>query len=249
MAGDNPNRRQVTVAVVAAGFVMLIFGLTYRVVEARLSAPVSSTPIDPDALEPLPMQIGDWTGQDVPLDEAETLMPKIRAEAYINRAYSRGLGPGSVSLFIAASGTTGGTLTGHPPEICNVGSGYTPGDHHSMELSLGDGIRLPCRILEFSRGSLSNVERKTVLYYYMADEHFCGNRSALRYKVRRGANIVRCVAQVQIASSSKETLTADMASRLASDFAVDSAPAIVELLKDIGNDQGADTYRQSQQSE
>lgn len=238
MINDNPNSkcRPAVAAAITASFMILILGLTYRVLAARLLTPVSNSPIDPNALDGFPMQIGDWTGQDLPLDE--TIPRQIGADAYINRRYSHRSGIGSVSLFIAATGVTR-MLVGHPPEICNVVAGSTLTDDQSVELPLDDGTMLPCRILQFSRGSVLDPEKKTVLYYYMAEGQFCGNRSALRSKVRRGSNIVNCVAQVQIAASSAETATADSATRLACAFAADSASSITMLFEDLEKDRSS----------
>ena len=237
MTSENLNRRSIVAAAITASFMILILGLTYRVLAARLLTPVSNSPIDPNALEGFPMQIGDWTGQDLPLDE--TIPGEIGADAYINRWYSRRIGSESVNLFVAASGVTAGTLVGHPPEVCNVMAGSTLTDDQSMELPLDDGAMLPCRVLEFSRGGLLAPEKKTVLCYYMADGQFCGNRSVLRSRVRRGSNMVNCVAQVQIAASVGENLTAVAATRLVCAFAVDSAPSIAHLFEDIEKDRNS----------
>ncbi len=67
---DNPNRQPVIVAAVVAGFLMLVSSAAYRVLAARLAAPVNTTLLSPAALERLPLQIGNWAGQNVPLDEA-----------------------------------------------------------------------------------------------------------------------------------------------------------------------------------
>ena len=239
MINDDPNSkcRPAVVAAIAASLLVFISGLTHRGLAARLLTPVSNSPIDPNALEGFPMQIGDWTGEDVPLDEA--IQREIAADACINRRYSRGNAGESVSLFVAASGVTAGTLVGHPPEVCNVMAGSTLTDDQSMELPLDDGAMLPCRVLEFSRGGLLAPEKKTVLCYYMADGQFCGNRSVLRSRVRRGSNMVNCVAQVQIAASVGENLTAVAATRLVCAFAVDSAPSIAHLFEDIEKDRNS----------
>jgi len=243
MTSDNLNRRPVIAAAITAGFLILILGLTYRVLAARLLTPMSKTPIDSTALERFPMQIGDWTGEDIPLDEAEVILDKIYAEASINRLYSRDNGVESISLFIAASGVTAGTMVGHPPEVCNVRSGYTLMDQRFVELPLGDEMKLPCRIVQFFRGSLLDAEKKIVLYYYVADGQFCGDRSQLRSRVKRGSNMVNCIAQVQIIASSKGTLTTDSMVRIVSDFAVDSASSIAELFEHIQKDQNVDSPR------
>lgn len=234
MTSANPSHRPVIVAAVAASLLIFVLGLTYRALAARLSAPVSKTPLHPDALERFPIKIGDWTGHDVPLNEAVLL--EIGADAYINRRYSHGNAEEAVFLFVAASGVTTGTLVGHAPEVCNVWSGHKLTDQRSTELPLGNGTNLPCRILQFSRGEPVGPEQKTVLYYYMADGQFCGNRSQLRSRVRRGPSMVSCVAQVQIVASSIDAVTGDSATRIVSDFAIDSASAIAELFQHIEGD-------------
>jgi len=237
--GENSDRKPV-VAALAASALMLTFGLVYRPLAAQLSSPVSRTPLNPAALQDFPMQIGDWTGEDVPLDEAEAILDQIRAEASINRRYSHCNGSESISLFIAASGVTGGTLVGHPPEICNVSNGHVLTDQRSAELPLDNGMRLPCRILQFSRDVQLDREKKTVLYYYMADGQRCGNRSELRSRVRRGSSMVSCIAQVQIVAS---------ATRIVSEFAVDSASSIAGLFEHIEKDWNRDSHHEVQDGE
>ena len=239
MISDNPNRKAAIAAAIAASLLMLVFGLTYRVLAAQMPTPTGTSPLDPDALAGFPRQIGDWKGQNVPLDEA--VLREIGADASINRLYSRGRGSELVSLFIAASGVTVGTLVGHQPEICNVWSGYPLTYDRSTELLLDNGTNLPCRILQFSRGGPLDTEKRTVLCYYMADSEFCGNRYVLRSRVQHRQSMVHCLAQVQIVASSKEALDADSMIKIVSDFAIDSAPSIAELFAHIQNNQSADS--------
>ena len=186
------------------------------------------------------MQIVDWTGEDVFMDG--DVLRKLGAEASINRRYSRSSGLESISLFIIAKGVTL-NLVGDAPEICNVVNGYTLMDQRFVELPLGNGMKLPCTILQFSRSGSLDEEKKTVLYYYMANSEFCSSRSVLRSRVRRGNSIVRCVGQVQIAASAAGALTADSATQLVCDFAADSAVAISELFKQIEEDQSVNSLR------
>ncbi len=243
MTNDNPNRRSIIVTAIGASLLVFALGLAHRVLVARLSTPRSKTPIDPAALDGFPLQIHNWTGEDLPLYESEVIMDMINAEANINRRYSQDDGVGSVSLFIAASGTTAGMMVGHAPEVCNVLSGYSLVDQRFVELPIGDGTKLACRIVQFSRGGSLDPEKKMVLYYYMADGQLYANRSQLRFRVRRGPNVVNCIAQVQIAVSSIGILDADSMVRIVSDFAVDSASSIAELFEHIQKDQSIDSPR------
>jgi len=243
MANDNTNRGPAVVPLIAASLLMFALGLTHRALPARLLTPLSTTPIDPAALERFPLQIGDWIGEDVPLDE--TIPRKIDAEACLNRRYTRRLGSESVSLFMAASGTTVGHLVGHPPEVCNVLSGSTLVDRHTVKLSLNNGMELPCLVLHFSHAGLLDSVKNTVLYYYVADGQYYDDRSLLQLRIRRGPSMVHCVAQVQIVASSTETRPVDSMTGIVSEFAVDSASAIVEMFQRIEENQRSGQSRKT----
>lgn len=239
MKSDNPNRAPATVAAIAAGLLMLVFGTTYRVLEARLAAPVNRTPINPAALERFPLQIAGWTGQDIPLDDA--VVRATGTDARINRGYSRHNGLESVSLYVACGANARGLMV-HRPEVCYIGAGWTLLDRRSMELSLADGTKLPCSIFEFSRGGL-DARRMTVLNYFIVDGQHCGDASLLRSRAWRGSGTVSYVVQVQIAAS-QETTTGGSATTLVCAFAVDSASFIAQLFEDLEKDRNLGEIRE-----
>ena len=227
MKTENQNTRPVMIAAITAGLLMLVFGLGYRVLAARLSAPVNTIPMLPGALERLPLQIGGWAGQKVPLDEA--IVRATKTEAHINRRYSRHNSSEYILLYVAY-GVRARDLMPHRPEVCYTGAGWTLTDKNSMELPLSDGMKLPCNVLQFSRGTL-NTKKTVVLNYYIVDGQYCGDVSLLRSKAWRGSGTVRSVAQVQIVASVAYNLTADSAERIICNFAVESAPSISRLFE------------------
>ena len=233
---DGPNQRPLVAAAVIASFLMLVFGLGYHVLAARLRAPVNTTPISPDALEGLPLQIGDWTGQDVPLDE--DIVRQTDTDAHINRQYSRHGGLESISLYIA-SGVKARDLAPHRPEVCYTGASWTLIDRDSIELPMDNGAKLPCNILQFSRGALS-TEKVIVLDYYIVDGQYCGDLSLLRWKAWRGSGTIQYVAQIQIITTITTNQTASAAKRIISTFAVESASLIAQLFKNNENEQSFD---------
>jgi len=206
---------------------MFLFGSGYRVLAARLAAPVTATPIAAAALERLPQQIGGWTGQEVPLDEA--IVRATDTDAHVSRSYLRHGGLTSVYLYIAC-GVKARDLMPHRPEVCYTGNGWTLEDRDSVELPLIDGEKLPCNILRFSRGAL-DTKAVVVLDYYIVDGQYCPDVSLLRSKAWRGSGVVQYVAQVEIVAAVTATQTADSAAQLASTFAADSASAIVQLFQ------------------
>ena len=222
-------------AAIAASLLMLVGGLTYHVIAARLPVPKTAAPIDPDALERISMQIAGWVGEDIPIDD--DIISRTGTDAHINRRYSRGNGLESVMLY-ATCGANIGALIGHRPEICYAGSGWAPVDCLSVELPLTDGTELPCSIFEFSRSGL-RVQRVVVLNYFIADGQHYGNASATRSRAGYRLAEVRYITQVQIIASVNLNVSSDSAKRIVSDFAVDSALSIAKLSDDIQNDQSA----------
>jgi EpsI family protein len=225
---DKSNRQSVIAAAVAASLLIAVFGLTYRVLAARLEGPVDSTPINPAVMARFPMEIGGWMGQEVPLDEA--IVRATDTDAHINRRYSRHNGMESVALYVAC-GVKARDLMPHRPEVCYTGAGWTLTNRRSVEMPLDGGMRLPCNVLQFSRGAL-NTQRVVVLDYYVVDGEYCQDVSLLRSKAWRGSGTVRYVAQVQVVAPVTETLVADSATRLVCAFAVDSASSIARLFEE-----------------
>ena len=222
---QKPNQWPVVAAAVAASCLMLVFGLTYRVVAGRLEAPVDTPPISQEALARFPMQLGDWVGEDVPMDEA--IVRATDTDAHLNRRYVRKGGLAAVSFYIA-SGVKARDLMPHRPEVCYTGAGWTLMDRRSVELPLGNSTKLPCNILQFSRGAL-NTQRVIVLDYYLVDGRYCADVSLLRSKAWRGSGTVRYVAQIQIVTPISDTLSAEAATKAVGDFAVESAALTAAL--------------------
>lgn len=237
MTSDNANRRMVVVAAIAASFLVLIFGLTHRALVARLVVFENKTPIDPAALERLPLQIGDWTGQDVPVDEA--IVDATGTDAHITRRYSRNGDLESVSLYVAC----GVKALVHRPPACYIAAGLSLVDRRSRELLLDDGMKLPCSIFQFFQGGL-DTKKVTVLHYSIADGRYFGDVSGSLLKASQGIRAVGYVAQVQIIAST-ESLTDDSVTRLVSAFAVDSALSIARLFEALEENRGSGESHES----
>lgn len=221
------NGRPVVAALVA-GFVMLVFGVTYYAVAARLQGPAAASPIAPDSLEQLPLQIAEWTGQDFPIDE--DIVRATDTDAHVSRRYTRGNGADSVILFVGC-GFSRFDQTLHRPEICYQRAGWTLTDEHSAQLPQRGASKLPCTILKFSRPGLE-TQRVTVLHYYIVDGQLYGNVSMTESRLWRLRNNIGYVARILIATSDAG-LAGDSAEQIASDFAVDSAPFIARLFDDL----------------
>ena len=222
----HPDRRPIIAAITAA-VMMLVSGVAFHTLVARVRGSMTGLPISPDTLERFPIQIGGWTGREVPLDE--TIAKKTDTDAHINRQYSLHNGRESVGLYIAYGGTW--EMMFHRPEVCYPASGWTLIDDDSLELPVHNGLKLPCTIFRFSRGQLQTRE-VVVLYYCIADGTIYSNISLLRSRVWGALAAVDRFAQVQIVVSSGGLLTSDAMVKIASDFAVECASSITQLLED-----------------
>ena len=236
MKNEKLDSRPIIAAIIAS-IIILIFGLTNRILQARLSDPVSNVPIDPSALEKIPMQIGRWTGITTSLDDE--IASRTNADALITRQYSHGGTSESVSLYIAC-GIRTSEIMAHHPMVCYPGNGWTLVDRSAIELPVQNGMKLPCNIFQFSRGSLEK-QRVTVLHFLIVDGSYLRDISLARTSLWRITSRVNYVAQVHIVSSSRGIQTTDSAKRIVSEFAVDSAPSIAELFERIENNRNAET--------
>jgi hypothetical protein len=238
---ERSNLHPAVVAAVVASCLMLVFGLTYRVVAAKLDAPINTTPISPDALTRFPLQIGDWTGEDVPMDEA--IARATDTDARLNRRYTRRGGFESLMFYIG-SGVKARDLMPHRPEVCYIGAGWTRMNKRLAKLPLSSSTTLPCNIMQFSRGVL-NTQKVVVLDYYLVDGQYCPDLSLLRSKAWRGSGTVRYVAQIQIVAPITTTLTAEAVTQTLCGFAVESAALTAALFDDSPTKQNAGELHES----
>ena len=226
---ENDNKishKGVVSAAITAFFLLFVFGLSHHILANMLLLNEEMPPIDPNALAKFPMQIGSWTGREAPLDDA--IIKATDTDAHISRNYMREGGFEGVALYVAF-GQKARDLMPHRPEVCYVGAGWTRGRVESVELPLEDGTKLPCNILQFSRGSL--IQNKVmILNYYIVDGALSSDVELLRSKIWKGSGAVKYTAQIQITSPISASQDPESVKKTISDFAVESAPLLRHLL-------------------
>ena len=121
----------------------------------------------------------------------------------------------------------------HRPEVCYPGAGWTPGDVHAVELQLSDDMKLPSRILQFSRGT----ENVMVLDYYIVDGQYSSDVERLRKKAWLGSGTIKYVAQVEVIASVPSKQVEDLQKANVTEFASESASLILELFEKAANDE------------
>ncbi len=228
MRSDQSSDKSIVVAAIVAGGLMLIMGLTYRVLAGHMWSPARKPPLAPEALDRLPLQIADWIGQDIPVDPR--VMRAAGTDAQVSRQYVRRGGAEAVSLYIGA-GTRVADVLVHNPPACYVAAGWSVVDRRSGELSLGEEGRLPCTVLEFSRGR-ADKGKLIILHYIVLDDQVFRDMHAVRQAVRPGFRTVDFTATVQILASGAG-LSTDFGTQWVTDFATDSAATIGQLFAEL----------------
>jgi EpsI family protein len=229
---NNLYLRPVIIALLTAIVIMFVFGTSNRILTNRLSDSQSVSPMSPDALNGLSMQIGNWTGQDKPLDAA--IIEATNTDAHISRVYQRN-SMESVWLYVAAGRRTR-DLMPHRPEVCYIGAGWTRLSSKSENLLLDEKTSLPCNIFRFSRGVL-NTSNVIILDYYIVDGQYSRDVSLLRSKIWKGYGTVKYSAQIQVVAPVTTDHSAETAKKLISDFAADSARSIFDILQNAADNQ------------
>lgn len=240
MSENNINKKikqqSVITAAITAGIMMFVFGIGYRVLAEKLSINSGAIPIDPESLKKFPIQIDDWIGKDIPLDEK--IIKVTDTDALINRSYSRLNGQDNVGFYVAF-GVKARDLMPHRPEVCYIGAGWTLSERHSADLQTEKGQALPVTVLKFKRGTL-NYEYMMVLDYYIVDGQYCRDVSLLRSRVWQGSGSVGYVAQVQVVTPAAGN-NMDLYKNKISSFAIQSAPFLLDILNNTKEEKNQDS--------
>jgi EpsI family protein len=209
-------------------FILLFFGFEYRVISNSLLSSTSEKSAISGTLSLIPMAMGNWRGQDVPLDGE--VVQALAVDDYINRSYARYAGTETVELFITC-GERVRDLMPHRPEVCYPGNGWTLRGSEKKLLRMEDGWSFECNILYFDRGGLSD-KTMTVLNYYVVDGAYVPDLSAVRSTLWQDFKSLEYMLQVQVACESTLTYSTEAAADLSIAFALESAHAIRAILPD-----------------
>jgi len=205
---------------------LMASGVGFRALAARYASVGRATPIPKGTLAHLPLELGDWMGVDVPLEQA--IIKGTDTDDHLNRNYVRRNGMAAVSVFIGY-GVNIRDLMPHRPEVCYGGAGWMRADTRKIELTLPDGTALPCQLHRFNRGVLES-RQVVVANYYIISGEYCGDVSLLRSKAGQLRTDGAYAAQVQVAAAAGAF--ADAAEEAVRAFVADSGPLVYKLLED-----------------
>ncbi len=99
--------------------------------------------------------------------------------------------------------TGGHSLVPHTPDVCFLGSGYSPAQaHENMEIdvpSLGDaGRSLPIRVCTFIKTAVFDREKLSVVYTFQCNGTFTADRDGVRVRTRDPRNTYAYFSKVEV---------------------------------------------------
>lgn len=212
-------------AVLAAVALFIAGGMSYRASATRLNGVGDSVPLPRGTLASIPLEVGEWRGEDVPLDEE--IVTRTDTDDHINRVYLRHGGQEGVAVFVAY-GVRMRDLMPHRPEVCYPGAGWVPDGTLHANPTDKRGADLPCQIHHFRRGGFDG-RSVTVLNYYIVDGQRHADVAVLRALGAKGPSGARYVARVQVTSLKEFTRSA--AEELVRGFAEEFAPVVEENIE------------------
>jgi hypothetical protein len=117
-------------------------------------------------LSTLPMTLGNWVGEDVPVDER--IVREAQTDDFLNRVYEDQKNPGR-KLWLWINYSKRGANMRHSPEICLPGNGWTKVEANCRVLTIEgpSGESVPVTQLGYAQGELV---QSVGFWYYIFGE-------------------------------------------------------------------------------
>jgi hypothetical protein len=162
---------------------------------------VVETPVVlPVPLSNFPMEIHNWKGKDVPINE--NVQRIAGNDDFLNRLYINESENRWANIYIAYSARPR-TMLGHRPEVCYVAGGWVHDGTQSTEMVSPAGRKIPCMIHRFHKPAPQNYEIIVLNFHVLNGKIICGQEgfSGVGWRTPNIAgNPARYVTQIQISS-------------------------------------------------
>jgi EpsI family protein len=127
------------------------------------------------AFASFPHQIGDWTGEDVPI--SRDVLDVLGPGDFLSRRYRNSPPDADIDLFMAYFPSQRAGETIHSPRNCLPGSGWLPLESRRSMLSLPGFVPFPANRYIIAKGS----DRRLVLYWYRAHNRSLANEYSVKF--------------------------------------------------------------------
>ncbi len=213
---------------VAALAAVVTCGFGYRVLAAKIDVALAQTVPLLQSLSTVPLQLGPWQGQDIPLDE--TVRRIAGEDDYLNRQYVNDGTGRSIGLYVGYLGRPRSRM-GHRPDVCYITHGFKQLSEEPVVIDGSDGERMPALLYEFEPPQMGAPHQLVMVLYSVNGKYVNSVASANSYNTRGAGLISRDASyagRIQVAMSASGDRTSDV--RTLSTFAAMVAEPIEALM-------------------
>ena len=185
-------------------------GITYRILAYGLERIISEPIKLPVPLSDFPLQIGNWSGEDLPIpNTTKEYMEKNFADDYFSRRYKNPVANTWADVYVVYCSSRPGGIVGHQPLVCYPGYGWIHDSTQTEQFTSRAGHQVPYLIHRFHKPSSINDQTVVMNFYVLngkltADEkNFSG---VFGRRVNIFGDLAKYVAQVQISSVQENTI-------------------------------------------
>ena len=179
-------------------------GMTYRILASSLERVVSRTIKLPVPMSEFPLQIGNWSGKDLPIPSTtDEYIKKNFADDYFSRQYINSVTGAQVGVYVVYCSSRPGGIVGHKPQVCYSVNGWTHDSTETEQFISRAGQKIPYLIHRFHKPA-PMTDQAVVLNFYVlngkltADENDFSGIFGQRLNI--AGDLARYVAQIQISS-------------------------------------------------
>jgi len=179
-------------------------GITYRILASGLERVIGRTIKLPVPLSAFPLQIGNWSGKDLPISNTtKEYMEKNFADDYFSRRYKNSAANTWADVYVVYCSSRPGGILGHRPRVCYPGYGWIYDSTQTGQFISRAGHQVPYLIHRFHKRSSMN-DQTVVMNFYVLNGKLTSNEKDFSGIFGRRVNIAgdlaKYVAQVQISS-------------------------------------------------
>jgi hypothetical protein len=206
---------------------LVLAGITYRVLASSLERIVAKPIKLPVPLSAFPLQIGNWSGKDLPIPSTtDEYMKKNFADDYFSRQYFNSVTKTWADVYVVYCSSRPGGIRGHRPRVCYSGYGWIHDSTQTEQFISRAGHQVPYLIHRFHWPAQMNGHVVVLNFYVLngkitADEKdFSG---LLGRRINIAGDLAQYVAQVQISSVQENSV--QMMAKDVVDLILDYLPA------------------------
>jgi hypothetical protein len=198
------GKNSIFLVVVYAVILLILSGITYRVLASRLKYTAETPIILPVPLSNFPIQVSSWVGSDLSiLSTTKEYMKKNFADDFLSRRYVNAKTKDWVDVYIVYCSSQPGGMLGHQPQVCYPAHGWIHDSTEPSQFTSRIGQQIPCLIHQFHKPT-PTYDQTVILNFYILNGQITINERDFSGLLGRRSNIAgnpaRYVAQVQISS-------------------------------------------------